>query len=101
RKYYALTRDYTFFPELMHLVAKTSGIGQKIRKNRNKLGKLKFVAFSEKFLRRLSPVREEVAVLIVGEVVLPEIAAIIREEENERKTEINYTVMSEEEFAFR
>ena len=37
----------------------------------------------------------------VREVVLPELASIIRTEESKRGKEINYTVMSREEFDFR
>jgi len=33
--------------------------------------------------------------------VLPELAALIRKEESKRGKEINYTVMSKEEFEFR
>ena len=36
-----------------------------------------------------------------GEVVLPELALLVRSEEARRGEEINYTVMSEDEFAFR
>jgi hypothetical protein len=42
-----------------------------------------------------------VDVLVVGEVVLPELAALIRAEEEKRGQEINYTVMTPEEFIFR
>ena len=44
---------------------------------------------------------DEVDLLIVGNVVLPELALLVREEEKRLNTEINYTVMTEEEFAFR
>lgn len=101
RKYYSLNKDYDFYPELMHLVIKTTGLGAKIRKNRKKLGKVKFVCFSEKFVRREAVVRDEVAILVIGDIVLPELAALVREEEKLRGSEINYTVMSEDEFAFR
>ena len=44
---------------------------------------------------------DEVDLLIVGNVVLPELALLVREEEKRLNTEINYTVMTEEEFDFR
>ena len=44
---------------------------------------------------------EDVDILVVGDVVLPELASIIRVEESKRGKEINYTVMSREEFDFR
>jgi hypothetical protein len=39
--------------------------------------------------------------LIVGSVVLPELAQFVKAEEVRRESEINYTVMTEEEFMFR
>lgn len=101
RLYYGPRKDYLFFNDLCSMVAKTTGIGQAIVKNKTKLGKISFVLFAEKFVKRLSRGREEVDILMVGEVVLPELAAIVRAEEAKRETEINYTVMTKEEFEFR
>ena len=57
--------------------------------------------FSGRFLRKMKEQPDEVDLLIVGNVVLPELALLIREEEKRLNTEINYTVMTEEEFSFR
>ena len=47
------------------------------------------------------PGKNEVELLIVGDVILPELAKIIQKIEGVIKREINYTVMSVEEFQFR
>ena len=58
--------------------------------------------FSGKFARRKKRKKDdEVDILIVGNVVLPELAALIRKEESKRGVEINYAVMSREELDFR
>ena len=58
--------------------------------------------FSGRFVRRKDRKREDdVDIFVVGDIVLPELAAIIRKEESKRGKEINYTVMSREEFDFR
>ena len=101
RLYYFVRKNYSFYQELLQLVAKTSGLGGAIHKNRNKLGKLKLVMFSGRFVRRKERQQNEVDVLIVGSVVLPQLAALIREEEARRGQEINYTAMTTEEFEFR
>jgi len=44
---------------------------------------------------------DEIDILVVGDIILPELAALIRYEEANRNREINYTVMSREEFEFR
>ncbi len=101
RKYYSLNPSYDFYPELMQLVAKTTGVGEQIKKNRKKLGTVKYVMFTGKFAKHEQRSHDEVDILVVGEVVLPELSAIVRAEEQVRGREINYTVMSLEEFNFR
>lgn len=102
RLYYMMRRDYPLYFEFMEIFAKTRGLGADMLKNRAKLGRLKFIAFSGRFTRRLPKVdAERVDVLVVGDVVLPELALLIRMEEARRSEEINYTVMTEEEFTFR
>ncbi len=101
RKYYSLNHGYEFFPELTRLVAKTTGLGHEVKKNRKKLGTVKFVMFTGKFAKHQKRAHDEVDILVVGDIVLPEMAALIREEEKKRGHEINYTVMSEDEYVFR
>ena len=101
RVYYSLDKNYPFYYDLLKIGAKSLGLGDEILKNRAKLGKIKYAMFSVKFVRKLEKQPDEVDFLIVGTVVLPELALLIREEEKKLETEINYTVMTEEEFGFR
>lgn len=102
RLYYNLRKDYPLYFELLEIIAKTTGIGENIIKNKLKLGKVKFVMVSGRFIRRLDrKTKNEVDFLIIGSIVLPELAQIIKTEEAHVGREINYTVMSEEEFEFR
>lgn len=102
RLYYWFREEYPYFPELLSLAAKTTGLGFAIRKNRAKIGKVNFVIFSSQFIRykeRATP--DQVDVLVVGDIVLPELANLVRQEETRRKQEINYTPMTQKEFEFR
>lgn len=102
RLYYWARADYPFFPELLNMVCKTTGLGLAIRGNRGKLGKISFVMFSGEFARNLDrKTNDQVDVLVVGDVVLPELASLVRQEEAKRKKEINYTPMTKDEFEFR
>lgn len=101
RLYYTFRKSYPLYYELLELVTKTSYLGGDILKNKAKLGKLKFVMLSGKFARFTSHDPNQVDLLVVGTVVLPELAQIVRAEEGRRGREINYTVMTEEEFEFR
>lgn len=101
RVYYTFRTDYPLYFELIGLIVKTTGLGGDILKNKAKLGKLKFVMISGRFARGLNPVQNNVDLLVVGHVVLPELAQIVRAEEIRKKREINYTVMAQDEFEFR
>lgn len=101
RLYYFLNARYVFFQELQQMVAKSTGLGLKLRKLQRKLGTIAFVMFSAKFIQGKRPNQEEVDILIIGDVVLPELQALIKEEEERLGREINYAVFSEEEFTFR
>src|SRR4030042_3653794 len=101
RLYYIFRKDYPFYQELLQLVAKTTGLGGAIRKQQKKLGKIKFAVLSGKFIRNKPRSENEVDLLIVGNIVLPQLSVLVREEEAKRKTEINYSVMTFDEFEFR
>ena len=101
RVYYSLSKDYSFYFDLLKIGSKTIGLGKEILENRVKLGKIKFAMFSGKFIRRIKETPDEVDLIVVGTVVLPELAILVREEEARLGAEINYTAMTEEEFKFR
>ncbi|MEK7188871.1 MAG: hypothetical protein AAB685_03405 [Patescibacteria group bacterium] len=102
RIYFWVREDYPMYGDVISIVAKTTGLGKEIILNKNKIGKPSFVMFSGKFARRkLRKKEDEVDVLVVGDIILPELASLIRIEESKRGKEINYTVMSREEYDFR
>ena len=101
RVYYSLSKDYPFYYDLLKIGSKTIGLGDEILKNRAKLGKIKYAMFSGKFVRRIKQSPEDVDLIIVGTIVLPELAILVRNEEMRLGTEVNYTAMTEEEFKFR
>lgn len=101
RLFYSLRKDYPLYYDLLSLIGKTYGLGGGILKNKAKLGKIKYALISGKFMRNLPRAGNDVDLLVVGKVVIPELAQLVRAEEVRRDKELNYTVMSEEEFEFR
>lgn len=100
RRLYKFRKDYVYYRELLSLVAKSVGLGGAIVKNKAKLGRIKFAFITTRFFKGISG-QEDVDVLIVGQVVLPELQAIIADEQSRRENEINYSFMDEPEFTFR
>jgi len=101
RLYYWANNNYPLFSDLLSIVAKETGLGEQIIKNKNRMGKISFCVFSGKFVRKMERKEDEVDILVVGSIVMPELAGLIKAEEEKRGKEINYTVMTEEEFEFR
>lgn len=101
RRLYQFRKDYVFYHELLGLVAKTTGLGGNIIKNKAKLGKIKFAFLSNRFLKGISSGTDDVDLLIVGSVVMPELQVLVADEQAKRETEINYSFMDEGEFKFR
>ena len=101
RRLYRFRKDYIYYKELSSLVAKTTGLGGNLIKNKNKLGKIKFAFLSTRFLKGLPISSNDVDLLVVGSIVLPELQAIIADEQAKREAEINYSFMDEAEFKFR
>ena len=101
RVYYSLDKNYPFYFDLLAIGAKTIGLGSDVLKNKAKLGKIKYAMFSGGFVRRIKKHPDDVDFIVVGTIVLPELAVLVRNEEARLGTEINYTAMSEEEFKFR
>lgn len=102
RLFYSFRKDYFLYFELIELVGKTTGLGFDLFKNKAKLGKIKFAMISGRYLRGLEKRSStDVDLLIVGNVVLPELSQLVKQEEVRRGRELNYTVMTEEEFNFR
>ncbi len=100
RQYYGANKAYLFFPELQQIVFKETGLGKKIRRLRRKLGKLEYVVFTSSFFNRKAK-RDDLDILIIGEVVVPELEVLIKEEEKTIGREINFTIFDEKEFKFR
>ncbi len=101
RVYYFLDKSYPFYFDLIKIYGKMGGLGGDIVKNRVKLGKIKYAMLSGKFVMGIRDNPEDVDLLVVGTVVLPELTLLVRNEELRKNQEINYTVMTEEEFNFR
>jgi hypothetical protein len=101
RIYYSLSKNYPFYFDVLRLASKSVGLGAEVIKNRIKLGRIKYAMLSGRFVRGIKEEPDEVDFLLVGTVVLPELALLVKDEEKRLNREINYTVMSEDEFDFR
>jgi len=101
RLYYQFRSNYPFFSELLSLVTKTTPVGRSIINNRSKLGFVKYAFVSERLVRSLPRQENELDLVIIGKVIMPQLDQIVKKLEKKLETEINYSSMTEEEFKYR
>lgn len=101
RLYYSVKTSYELYPELVNLLAKSTGAGKYLLKNRSKLGFVKYLFISQKLSRGLERGPEDVDLVIIGKLIMPQINLSVKAVEKLLDTEINYSCMTEEEFVYR
>lgn len=101
RRLYRFRKDYIFYPQLLGLVTKSSGLGGTIIENKGRLGRIKYAMISTRYAKNQESTAEDVDLLVVGQIVLPELQSIVADEQAKRENEINYSFMDEAEFQFR
>ncbi|MCL4367414.1 hypothetical protein M1563_04585 [Patescibacteria group bacterium] len=101
RRLYHFRKDYIFYPQILGMVAKTTGLGGEIVEKKNSLGKIKYAMVSTRLIKKIPSGPEDVDLLIVGQIVMPQLQAIVANEQAKRGQEINYSFMDEAEFKFR
>jgi len=102
RLFYTFRKDYALYYDFLELIGKTTGLGWDLIKNKAKLGRIKYAMLSGRFLRGLTKKdANSVDLLVIGTIALLELSQLVKAEEVRRERELNYTVMTEEEFNFR
>lgn len=101
RRLYRFRKDYVFYPELLGLVTKNTGLGGDIIKSKGRLGRIKYAMVATRYIKNESSGSDDVDLLVVGQIVAPELQAIVANEQAKREREINYSFMDEAEFLFR
>lgn len=101
RRFYYFKKDYKFYSELLGLVAKSQGLGGAIIKHRGSLGRIKYALMALRFVQGDPSGAEDVDLLVVGQIELPQLQKLVAEEQSHREQEINYSFMDEAEFNFR
>jgi hypothetical protein len=99
--YYTLNKSYIFYDDFLRLFTKSSDLARGLYEKITKIGKVKYAVVSTKFSKKIPINEDEIYLLLVGIIVIPEVVAVMGVAEKTFGREINYTVMTEDEFAFR
>lgn len=99
--FYQIETSHPFYSDLLSLVAKEEGIGAAIVNRKNYIGKIDYAVLSLAFLRGRKSTALDVDLFIVGDVNLDVVQSMVKEEEARINREINFSVMTMEEFMNR
>ncbi len=99
--FYSLNKSYIFFDEFLRIFTKTSSLSELIIKHLGRLGKIRYIAVSTKYAKKTQIKEDEIYVLFVGIVVVPEVDTIMNTARRDFGWDINYTVMTDDELKFR
>lgn len=99
KKYYRLNQDFIFFNEIQSLIIKSQMLYEKdFTDQLKKTGAIKLLVLSGVFVNNLEA---PVDLLIVGDCNRRKLANTVSALEDELVKDINYTVMNQDEFAYR
>jgi hypothetical protein len=101
RLYYTLSPQYKLVPELTSIFAKTSPVAKLILRSKPKLGDIKYCFVSLSIIQGLERQPDDIDIMFIGDVVMPEITNLVFALEQKLKTEINYSCMTLDEFGYR
>lgn len=99
--FYQIETSHPFYSDLLSLIAKEEGIGSEILKKQKYLGTIDYAVLSLAFLRGRKSTALDVDLFLVGNVNLDVLKNLVLEEESRLNREINYSVMSMDEFMSR
>ncbi|MDP4011726.1 MAG: hypothetical protein Q8P72_05895 [Candidatus Roizmanbacteria bacterium] len=99
--FYTVNKNYILYDEFLRIFTKSTSLADLLLKNNSRLGKVKFIALSTKYVKRTPIKEDEIYALFVGVIVVPEVESIMNSAKKEFGWEINFTVMTVDEFQFR
>lgn len=101
RVYYRVRELSPYISDLATLVNKDVGICRDLIDNLDKIGNIKLIILSKPFLYGRVSTSSDIDLLVVGKPGQERLGKVVKDGETRMKREINYTILSEEEFEFR
>jgi hypothetical protein len=99
--FYQVNTSHMFYSDLISLLSKEEGIGSELLTRARDLGNVKYAMLAKPFLRGRESSPLEVDLFMVGDVRMDVLEEIVKNFQRRTKKELNYSVMTEEEFMFR
>ncbi len=101
QRYFRISRSYPFYEEVRSIVFRTVGVVGELRKALTKIAGIKKAYLHGSFARNQQDAASDIDVLVIGRPGGEELASAMRKLERRLRRDINYTVLSPEEFRAR
>ena len=101
QKYFRLNREYPLFREVRSIVGKTIGAAPLIGRALQSLDLVEEAYLYGSFARNQQDAASDIDVLVIGTPLIEALADAVRKLERQLAREINYTVMSRDEYEGR
>lgn len=100
-KYYSTNKANPIYPELKSIYLKTEGLGDEIRKELPKAGKIDNAFIYGSYAQGTEKQDSDIDLMIIGAVEQTRLAGIIKDLEDRLGKDINYSVFTREEYKLR
>jgi len=101
RIYYTANVLHPFYNELVSMLAKETGIAKEIITKQKDLGTIVYAVLCPALYKGRASTALDVDLFMVGDIKIELLEKIVRNEESITSRELNYSVMTEEEFKSR
>jgi hypothetical protein len=101
RKYYLLNTEHPYYSDLLSIMHKTFGLGGDLVQSSKKLGDIKYAVLTSSYTKGVPLVPNDVDLVVVGNVDLNLLAEIVGSSEKRIGKEVNYTVLTDNDFDIR
>jgi predicted nucleotidyltransferase len=100
-KYYAVNKENPIYDELKSIYLKTEGIGDELRKELAKTGKIETAYIYGSYAKGTEKPASDIDLMIIGEVDQGRLAAVVGALESRIGREINYSVFTSKEYKLK
>ncbi len=100
-KYFTVVKEFPFYPELKKIIYSTIGLGDYLREKFKDSGQIELAFIYGSVAKNQEREKSDIDLFVVGEIEEEELHKLVSDIEGEIGREVNYTLMTREEFKER
>jgi len=100
-KYFTVVKDFPFYPELKRIIYSTVGLGDYLKNRLKDSGQIELAFIYGSVARSQEREKSDIDLFVMGEIEEEELYKLVSDIEKEIGREVNYTLMTKNEFKER